>query len=186
MSSLLDTLNVWADHALRFAWPMLWQSSLLIGALFALDLVLRKKLRPAVRYALWLVVVVKVLLPPSLAFPTGPSWWLRPAKTDSGFGRASVLASPDFQGEGRDQGSQGLSPSQQSELGNASDQPALPSAVIPVAAVAPRPRLSPVGWTFTGMVAVSLGLFAWMLVRWYQVARDACRCGPGLAWETLA
>jgi hypothetical protein len=80
MNSLLETLNVWADHALGFAWPMLWQSSLLIGVLFALDLVLRKKVRAAVRYALWLVVVVKVLLPPSLAFPTGPSWWLRQAQ----------------------------------------------------------------------------------------------------------
>ena len=31
MNSLIETLNAWADHALRFAWPMLWQSSLLIG-----------------------------------------------------------------------------------------------------------------------------------------------------------
>jgi len=80
MNSLLDTLNAWADHAFRFAWPMLWQSSLLIAVLFALDLVLRKKLRPAVRYALWLVVLVKLLLPPSLAFPTSAGWWLRPVK----------------------------------------------------------------------------------------------------------
>ena len=59
---------------------MLWQSSLLIGLLFALDLLMRRKVRPAVRYALWLVVLVKLLLPPSLAFPTSPGWWLRPAK----------------------------------------------------------------------------------------------------------
>ena len=80
MNLLIETLNAWADHALRFAWPMLWQSSLLIGLLFALDLLMRRKVRPAVRYALWLVVLVKLLLPPSLAFPTSPGWWLRPAK----------------------------------------------------------------------------------------------------------
>ena len=38
MNSPVETLNVWADHALRFAWPMLWQSTLLIGVLFALNL----------------------------------------------------------------------------------------------------------------------------------------------------
>ena len=38
MNSLVETLNVWADYALGFAWPMLWQSTLLIGVLFARDL----------------------------------------------------------------------------------------------------------------------------------------------------
>ena len=80
MNTLIEALNAWADHALRFAWPMLWQSSLLIALLFALELLLRRKVRPAVRYALWLVVLVKLLLPPSLAFPTSAGWWLRPAK----------------------------------------------------------------------------------------------------------
>src|ERR1035438_10044270 len=80
MNLVIETLNVSADYALRFAWPMLWQSSLLIGLLFTLDLLMRRKLRPAVRYALWLVVLVKLLVPPSLAFPTGPGWWLRTAK----------------------------------------------------------------------------------------------------------
>jgi beta-lactamase regulating signal transducer with metallopeptidase domain len=178
MNMLLETLNVWADHAFGFAWPMLWQSSLLIGVLFALDLVLRKKLRPAVRYALWLVVVVKVLLPPSLAFPTGPGWWLRPARQP---GKASVLASPDFQSESRDQGSRGRAPSQQSGLGNTLEQPTLPSAVVPILMAPSRPRLSPAAWALIGMVTVSLGLFAWMLVRWYQVARDARRSAPAPA-----
>ena len=160
MNSLLETLNVWADYALRFAWPMLWQSSLLIGVLFALDLVLRRKLRASVRYALWLVVVVKVLLPPSLAFPTGPSWWLRPAQVAS----ARPHPSPVVVTYGAD------------------EQPALPSVVTPVVLAPSRPRLSPSAWTFLGMAAVSLGLVAWMLVRWYQVARDARRATAAPAW----
>ena len=81
MNLLIETLNAWAGQALQLAWPMLWQSSLLIGLLFALDLLMKRKVRPAVRYALWLVVLVKLLLPPSLAFPTSAGWWLRPAKS---------------------------------------------------------------------------------------------------------
>ena len=92
MNALIEALNAWADHALRFAWPMLWQSSLLIALLFALDLLMRRKVRPAVRYALWLVVLVKLLLPPSLAFPTSAGWWLRPAKAAAG------EASPNLRG----------------------------------------------------------------------------------------
>src|ERR1039457_2296896 len=79
MNTLIEALNAWADYALRFAWPMLWQSSLLIALLFALDLLLKRKVRSAVRYALWLVLLVKLLLPPSLAFLTSAGWWLRPA-----------------------------------------------------------------------------------------------------------
>ena len=160
MNSLLETLNVWADHALRFAWPMLWQSSLLIGVLFAVDLVLRKKLRPAVRYALWLVVVVKVLLPPSLAFPTGPSWWLRPAQ----------IAPPQPR------------PTSVTVTYSTDDRPALPSVGTPVLMPPYRPRLSPSGWALIVTATVSLALFAWMLVRWYQVARDARRAAAAPAW----
>ncbi|MCX6930262.1 MAG: M56 family metallopeptidase, partial [Verrucomicrobia bacterium] len=165
MNSLPDTLNVWADHALRFAWPMLWQSSLLIGLLFALDLVLRRKLRPAVRYALWLVVLVKLLLPPSLAFPTGPGWWLRQAKAAPArpLPTTPVVVTYDFP---------------------ATPMPSVAAAPVFIAPPPPPPppRLTPASWTLVGMIAVSLGLLAWMLVRWYQVAREARRAAAAPAW----
>src|ERR1035441_8585958 len=139
MNLLIETMNLWADHAQRFAWPMLWQSSLLIGLLFALDLFLRRKVRPAVRYALWLVVLVKLLLPPSLALPTGPGWWLRMAKA------APVL------------------PRQTSVMVNygPADWPALPTVATPVFTPPPRPHLMSATWVFAGMAAVSVGLLAW-------------------------
>jgi general secretion pathway protein D len=153
MNLVIETLNVWADHTFRFAWPMLWQSSLLIGLLFALDLLMRRKLRPAVRYALWLVVLVKLLLPPSLAFPTNPGWWLRPAKAVPAMPRTtSVVVSY-----------------------GAAEVPALPTAVTPVFVAPSQPRLMPAAWTLVGMVTVGLGLLAWMLMRWHQVASDARR-----------
>jgi len=34
MNSIIETLNQWGENFLSFAWPMVWQSSLLITALF--------------------------------------------------------------------------------------------------------------------------------------------------------
>ncbi len=67
MTSLVQTLNLLGAQAFQFAWSMLWQSSLLITLLFLLDLALRRRARAAVRYALWLVLLVKLVLPPTLA-----------------------------------------------------------------------------------------------------------------------
>jgi type II secretory pathway component GspD/PulD (secretin)/beta-lactamase regulating signal transducer with metallopeptidase domain len=153
MNLLIETLNAWADHALRFAWPMLWQSSLLIGLLFALDLLMRRKLRPALRYALWLVVLVKLVLPPSLAIPTSAGWWLRPARTVPAEPRRTTVV----------------------VTYGPSESPAFPIAATPVFVAPSRPHLLPAAWAFLGMVAVGMGLLAWMLWRWHQVARDARR-----------
>ena len=69
MTTFIETLNLWGDYFLKFAWPVLWQSSLLIAIIFVLEFALRRKIRTAIRYALWLMVLVKLLLPPSLALP---------------------------------------------------------------------------------------------------------------------
>ncbi|MCW5553547.1 MAG: M48 family metalloprotease [Verrucomicrobiae bacterium] len=80
MNSIIETWNAWAEHLPGFAWPMLWQSSLLIAAVFALDLALRRRVRAAVRYALWLIVLAKLVLPPSFASPASLAYWIIPAK----------------------------------------------------------------------------------------------------------
>src|ERR1017187_2901167 len=76
MNSFIETLNQWGGNFLDLAWPMLWQSSLLIVALFAVDFLFRRKIRASIRYALWLVVLVKLCVPPTLALPTSPAWWV--------------------------------------------------------------------------------------------------------------
>jgi beta-lactamase regulating signal transducer with metallopeptidase domain/Tol biopolymer transport system component len=53
------------------------QSALLVLLLFAIDLLLRKRVRAVVRYCVWLLVLVKLVLPPTLALPTGIGYWLR-------------------------------------------------------------------------------------------------------------
>ena len=80
MNSFIEHLNQLGGQFLVCAWPMLWQSSLLIALVLVLDLALARKVRAAVRHALWVVVLVKLLLPPSLALPTSAAWWLFPAK----------------------------------------------------------------------------------------------------------
>ncbi|MBE0543915.1 MAG: hypothetical protein IH623_21440 [Verrucomicrobia bacterium] len=80
MNSIIETWNSWAEHLPGFVWPMLWQSSLLIAVVFALDLTLRRRVRAAVRYALWLIVLVKLVLPPSFSSPASLAYWVIPAQ----------------------------------------------------------------------------------------------------------
>jgi len=58
--------EVWWD----WMWPMFWQVSLLVALIGVVDIFLRKRIWPQVRYALWLLVFVKLLLPPSLSLST--------------------------------------------------------------------------------------------------------------------
>jgi beta-lactamase regulating signal transducer with metallopeptidase domain len=146
MSSSIETLNHWGDQVLNFAWPMFWQSSLLIALVFALDLLLARKIRAAVRYALWLAVLVKLLLPPALALPTGAAWWLFPVH------QTPVASAPKYT--------------------VTYDQAPMEMEVLP--ATIPRklaPTLNQCGWMLLTSVAASAGFLAWLGVRWKQVGR---------------
>jgi beta-lactamase regulating signal transducer with metallopeptidase domain len=52
------------------------QSGLLIVALLSIDLLLRHRLRATVRYWIWMLVFIKLILPPSLSLPTGVGYWI--------------------------------------------------------------------------------------------------------------
>jgi len=160
MNSTLLALNRWAEPALALAWPMLWQSSLLIAFLFALDFAFRRRLRASVRYALWLLVLLKLALPPSLALPTGLGWWLRPPAPAPATPRQVTMVVT----YGPARAAPPLAPI-------AFAQPARPPA-----------RLSAMARALAASSAVSLGLLAWMLARWRQVAREARRAAPAPEW----
>jgi beta-lactamase regulating signal transducer with metallopeptidase domain len=68
--AMIDTVNsvAWAWWA--WMWPMLGQTSLLIALVAGVDLLIRRRVWPQVRYALWLLVLVKLVLPPGLALQT--------------------------------------------------------------------------------------------------------------------
>jgi len=52
------------------------QSALLVILLFGIDLLVRKRVRAVFRHGVWLLVLVKLLLPPTLALPTGIGYWI--------------------------------------------------------------------------------------------------------------
>jgi len=76
MSEVVGLLNSVGVVLTAFAARMLIQSSLLIVALALLDLVLRKRVKAVVRYWIWLLVLAKLLVPPSLSSPTGLAYWI--------------------------------------------------------------------------------------------------------------
>lgn len=73
MPAFIEGLNhSWVRRHWRSPGQCFGGSSLLISVMFVVDWALRRRVRAAVRYALWWVVLLKLVLPPSLAFPTGP------------------------------------------------------------------------------------------------------------------
>ena len=80
MDQVIDVLNVAGQAFCVHAGKTFVQSSILIGVLLVLDLAWRRRVRAVVRYAVWMLVFVKLLLPPALALPTGIGYY-RPHET---------------------------------------------------------------------------------------------------------
>jgi beta-lactamase regulating signal transducer with metallopeptidase domain len=150
MNSLIETLNRLGTEVLPVAWQMLWQSSLLITAVGLLNFSLRRKVRASVRYALWLIVLVKLVVPPTLASPTGLAWWLRPSEAPP----QQITVQP------------------RNIVVTYSEVPVPMFAPIAQEEFVPPPlRLSTEGWMFIVAVVVSVALLAWLSFRWIQVSR---------------
>src|SRR6185437_7321811 len=149
MNSLIESLNVWGGRFVDVAFPLFWQSSLLIALIFALDWLLRGKIRPAVRYAFWLVVVVKLVLPPSLALPMAPVSWLRVRKPVSRPAHTQIMTVT-------------YGPSTPVET-------SLPAPLPP-----PPPQLSLAAWTMLSSTFVAILLAAWSGLRWRKISRCVC------------
>ena len=67
---MIETLNGMGASWWGWMGPMLWQVALLALVVWLVDLVLRRRGWPQVRYALWLLVLLKLVLPPTLTLPT--------------------------------------------------------------------------------------------------------------------
>jgi len=74
-SSIIAILNKVGAYFCGHALAMLIQSSILILVLLVIDSLLRKRIRAVFRYCIWLLVFVKLLLPPTLSLPTGIGYW---------------------------------------------------------------------------------------------------------------
>ncbi len=76
INSAIMFLNDWGRVLCDFAGRIFIQSSILVGLLLLVDLCLRRRVCARFRYGIWLLVLVKLVLPPSLALPTGVNYWL--------------------------------------------------------------------------------------------------------------
>ena len=75
---MIEQLN----HLARLWWDwsaaMFWQVGLLIVLIGCIDLLIRRWAWPQLRYALWSLILIKLLLPPTLSLPSGVVPELRP------------------------------------------------------------------------------------------------------------
>jgi beta-lactamase regulating signal transducer with metallopeptidase domain len=62
--------------ALSYLLPSLVQATALAALIGVIDLTLGRRLRAGFRHALWLLVVVKLMLPPTLELPTSAAYWV--------------------------------------------------------------------------------------------------------------
>ena len=75
VNNLLVALNSIGRAFCGHAAGVFVQCALLVIVLYAVDLLLRKRVRAVFRYCLWLLVLVKLVLPPTLSLPTGVGYW---------------------------------------------------------------------------------------------------------------
>jgi beta-lactamase regulating signal transducer with metallopeptidase domain len=76
INNLISVLNGLGSGFCDYAGSMFVQAGLLIVALLIIDLLIRKRVRATFRYWMWMLVFVKLVLPPTLSLPTGIGYWL--------------------------------------------------------------------------------------------------------------
>jgi beta-lactamase regulating signal transducer with metallopeptidase domain/WD40 repeat protein len=75
INSCLVSLNNIGGVFCDYAAGMFVQAGVLVVLLLIIDFLLRKQVRAALRYCLWMLVFVKLVLPPTLCLPTGIGYW---------------------------------------------------------------------------------------------------------------
>ena len=68
---MVEQLNLIARLWWEWTAAMFWQAGLLIIVIGCIDLLIRRRAWPQLRYALWSLILVKFLLPPTLSLPSG-------------------------------------------------------------------------------------------------------------------
>jgi len=80
MNEIIRTLNGWSDIWLCLMWAISWQSILLVGLVGLVVLLLRRS-SPVVRYWLWQIVAIKLLLMPFWTWAIELPAWIDVAPT---------------------------------------------------------------------------------------------------------
>ncbi len=75
----VSALNSAGEWFCSYSAALFVQFGVLTLLIFVVDLCIRRRARAVTRYALWLLPLVKLLLPPALSLPTSLAYWVRPA-----------------------------------------------------------------------------------------------------------
>ncbi|MGD2095339.1 MAG: M56 family metallopeptidase, partial [Phycisphaerales bacterium] len=75
MNTILEYINMAGQWFVGYSFTILIQSSILIAILLLVDFALRKKVRAVFRYWIWMLVLVKLVLPISLSTPVSLGRW---------------------------------------------------------------------------------------------------------------
>ncbi|MGE5293608.1 MAG: carboxypeptidase regulatory-like domain-containing protein [Solirubrobacterales bacterium] len=95
MSGFVNWMNSTGESFVVVSLRMLAQSGVLILIILVLDLLLRKRVRAVVRYWIWMLVLAKLLLPPSLSSPTSLAWWFGDRLPDAAGVVTEIAAEPE-------------------------------------------------------------------------------------------
>jgi|GEM_PF-7037424 len=83
MNNLIYLLNDLGEPFTKAAGSMLWQATAVILTLALLDRLLARHASAILRYGLWMLVLVKLITPPTLALPTSPAYWIVVARPEN-------------------------------------------------------------------------------------------------------
>ena len=156
---MIELWNLIAYRWWDWMGSMFWQASLMILIVTGLDLLSRRWIWPQVRYALWLLVFLKLLIP--------PGWYLPTAVVPRLFGETQVLLGGVWD-------RQFPRPADAGPESAAVPQPASGAAGSEKPAIAAPARLLPQAYLF-GFWLAGMGLFLFLLIfkmaklrRWHR------------------
>jgi beta-lactamase regulating signal transducer with metallopeptidase domain len=94
MEAIAEHINSAGKAFVDFSLPMLIQACLLIIFIFGIDLILRRKVRSIFRYCLWLLILAKLVIPPSFSTPSGVGNLFGDKLTEFKIEKTEVAAEP--------------------------------------------------------------------------------------------
>jgi len=146
---------------------MAWQVALLALVVWLIDLVLRRRGWPQVRYALWALVLVKLFIPPSFALPSSVVSRVLPG------GEQAVAVAAPVSVELPDPAEPAAFQSMDRAVSAVPPAEPLVASLVPAETPAPAVGASlPLkAWAMLGSGAVTLLLLIWLIVRALRLRR---------------
>ncbi len=150
MNTILEQINSAGLVFVKFAVPMLVQSSILIVVLLLADLLLRKKVRAVFRYWLWMLVLLKLILPTTLSSPLSLGSWLGDKLASIKVNDTGIVAQPINLPQMTETETSALTGAPPADVKPTATHP--PGAELAIAEAAASPVVSPTLLTWQGIV----------------------------------